>query len=61
MPNISDLLPSNTEVTELSAKYTTKSPLDMYKLLQYENEGKEKTKERNKNVTLFVLYYFYTL
>ena len=46
MPIISDLLPNNTEVTELTAKHTTKSLLDRYKLSQYENEGKEKIKEQ---------------
>jgi hypothetical protein len=45
MPIISDLLPNNSEVTELTAKYTTKSLLDTYKLSQYENEGREKIKE----------------
>ena len=42
MPIISDPLPNNNEVTELTAKYTTKYLLDTYKLSQYENEGKEK-------------------
>jgi hypothetical protein len=45
MPIISDLLPNNTEVTELTAKYTTKSLLGTYKLSENE-KGRQRENKR---------------